>query len=67
MVYHSTPDNLEVLDGTRDKPDDYIAHIGARVDAHDLQHCFDYLRGAIMCAADTNLSVERRERPLVGA
>ncbi len=26
-----------------------------RPDPHHLRHCFDYLRQALMCAADTNL------------
>jgi hypothetical protein len=30
---------------------------GARIDTNHIRHCFDYLRQAIICAADTNLEV----------
>lgn len=33
---------------------------GARIDQHHIRHCFDYLRQAIVCAADTNLEVVDR-------
>ena len=32
-----------------------IHNINKRPDPHHISHCFDYLRQALMCAADTNL------------
>lgn len=46
---------LEVADGGPSDP--YLEAQGVRVNIGHLQHCFDYLRRALMCAADTNLEV----------
>ncbi|GLA74326.1 hypothetical protein AtubIFM55763_005565 [Aspergillus tubingensis] len=45
-------------DGDPEDPhDDYIHHTGTRMTLSHIQHCFDYLRQTLMCAADTNLEV----------
>lgn len=44
---------LEVIDGGTS--DLYLEKQGAKVNIGHLRHCFDYLRRALMCAADTNL------------
>jgi hypothetical protein len=38
-------------------PDQYLNETGTRVNKAHIQHCFDYIRQALMCAADTNLEV----------
>jgi len=45
---------LDVINGSA-IADPYIQQQAARVNVDHLQHCFDYLRRALMCAADTNL------------
>lgn len=35
--------------------DPFLEVLGARTDMVHMRHCFDYLRHALMCAADTNL------------
>ena len=49
-MYHE----LEIIKGSR-TPDAYIQEQLAGVSVGHLRHCFDYLRRALMCAADTNL------------
>ena len=41
--------------------DPFLNAIGARTDPVHMRHCFDYLRRAIMCAADTNLEAVSQE------
>ncbi|KAM3068723.1 hypothetical protein ACMFMG_010900 [Clarireedia jacksonii] len=48
-MYHE----LEIMNGTL--PNAYIQAQTARVSVGHLRHCFDYLRRALICAADTNL------------
>jgi hypothetical protein len=45
---------LEVINESA-LPDLYIMEQAAEVNLGHIRHCFDYLRRAIMCAADTNL------------
>jgi len=46
---------LDVMKDSSVITDTYIQAQAARVDVRHLQHCFDYLRRVLMCAADTNL------------
>ncbi|CAG8977582.1 hypothetical protein HYALB_00008358 [Hymenoscyphus albidus] len=56
MAYYATEENLgRVLEGKGVNPDPQL--YGTRIHTHHIRHCFDYLRRAIMCAADTNLEV----------
>ena len=48
-------DALSRLNGTSDP---FVENVAAHYGSHDhIQHCFDYLRQALMCAADTNFEV----------
>jgi len=38
-------------------PDAQVDAANSHKDPHHIRHCFDYLRQALMCAADTNLEV----------
>ena len=42
------------LDGTLEQMQ-HVADHNKRPDPHHLRHCFDYLRQALVCTADTNL------------
>lgn len=44
------------LDGTIAEMQHVHDH-NKRPDPHHIRHCFDYLRQALMCAADTNLEL----------
>lgn len=41
--------------------DPFLEELGARTDIAHIRHCFDYLRHALMCAADTNLETVDEE------
>ena len=49
-MYHE----LEIINGSK-TPNKYIQEQLTRVSVGHLRHCFDYLRRALMCTADTNL------------
>jgi hypothetical protein len=57
VAYYTTTDiNNAIKEGRL--PDTYLrTGTGTRVAPEHIQHCFDYLRQALMCAADTNLEV----------
>ncbi|PQE29900.1 Tat pathway signal sequence protein [Rutstroemia sp. NJR-2017a WRK4] len=55
VSYYNMLHQLEVLDGG--SADEYLEQSGAHATVGHLRHCFDYLRRALMCAADTNLEV----------
>ncbi|GAT30068.1 hypothetical protein RIB2604_03300400 [Aspergillus luchuensis] len=67
VSYHSAIEEANLTKGEgaavaddgdpEDPPDDYIHHTGTRMTLSHIQHCFDYLRQTLMCAADTNLEV----------
>ncbi|KAH8594376.1 hypothetical protein B0O99DRAFT_513848, partial [Bisporella sp. PMI_857] len=66
VAYYTTLHELRKSNGSSDS-DPYLESIGARTDNVHMRHCFDYLRHAIMCAADTNLeTVSREERKTTG-
>ena len=44
-----------------DKIPDFELSSGTRIASFHIRHCFDYIRQALMCAADTNLEVVDRE------
>jgi len=40
--------------------DTFIPTLKVKTNSEHIQHCFDYLRQALMCAADTNLEVANK-------
>jgi hypothetical protein len=54
LAYYAQLNKLEVLE---DSPtaESFITSLGANTELGHIQHCFDYVRQALMCAADTNL------------
>ena len=57
-------EDLEMSNATATAPDSYLKGTGTRIATSHIHHCFDYLRQALMCAADTNLEVLDRETRL---
>lgn len=68
MAYYTKLNQIRVLNGSRDSGSDlFIEQIDAAIDDTHMLHCFDYLRQALMCAADTNLEhVSRKTRITTG-
>ncbi|KAL4865663.1 hypothetical protein BDV12DRAFT_210975 [Aspergillus spectabilis] len=64
VTYYADISTIEHLNGNQDA-DDYLQHTGTRMAPEHIRHCFDYLRQALMCAADTNLEVVSHESHLV--
>ncbi len=54
VAYYTTLHQLESANGSV-VPDTYLEELSERTDNVHMRHCFDYLRHALMCAADTNL------------
>ena len=62
VTYYTALHRLGHVDGTASAADDaFLEAVGARTDPEHMRHCFDYLRRALMCAADTNLEAVSRE------
>ncbi|KAL4745084.1 hypothetical protein BDW72DRAFT_208495 [Aspergillus terricola var. indicus] len=56
VSYHSALDAAN-LQRNITPPDYFLNQTGTRMAPSHIQHCFDYIRQTIMCAADTNLEV----------
>lgn len=41
--------------------DTYIGNLHPNTDLDHIQHCFDYIRQALICAADTNLEPKNQK------
>ena len=59
-MYYATLYQLESTNGSM-ASDPFIEKLGASTDIPHMRHCFDYLRHALMCAADTNLETVDEE------
>lgn len=53
-------EEAEVAKGGQ-RPDSFLKDTGTRMAEGHIRHCFDYIRQALMCGADTNLEVLDRE------
>jgi hypothetical protein len=57
LAYYTQLDRLETSNSSTaaETTESFIASLGATTDLEHVQHCFDYIRQALLCAADTNL------------
>ena len=54
MAYYEAMNQMSEHNVPRADSDALVDSINAHTDPHHIRHCFDYLRHALMCAADTN-------------
>ncbi|RAL12391.1 uncharacterized protein BO97DRAFT_424480 [Aspergillus homomorphus CBS 101889] len=54
VSYHRAMEDVQIAKGQLVE-DDYLNRTGTRMGPSHIQHCFEYLRQALICAADTNL------------
>jgi hypothetical protein len=59
LAYYTQLDRLETSNSSTpaESSNSFIASLGATTDLKHVQHCFDYVRQALLCAADTNLEI----------
>lgn len=55
IAYYSRVNELHKLQDKHSLVNHYIENMGANMHLYHLDHCFEYLRQALMCAADSNL------------
>jgi hypothetical protein len=56
LAYYTQLHNIESVNNST--PDDsFVATFRANTDLKHIQHCFDYIRQALICAAGTNLEM----------
>ncbi|KAL1601760.1 hypothetical protein SLS60_006675 [Paraconiothyrium brasiliense] len=55
IAYYTRVNELYKLQGKHSLVNQYIDNMGANVHLYHLDHCFEYLRQALICAADSNL------------
>ncbi|KAF2197122.1 hypothetical protein GQ43DRAFT_496994, partial [Delitschia confertaspora ATCC 74209] len=61
IAYYTALHNLSLHSSTYSSKDNgtsadnFLLSLGARTHLSHIQHCFDYVRQALLCAADTNL------------
>ena len=60
MAYWSAKEDSDALRAGK-VPGDGPRLYGTRIEVSHIQHCFDYIRQALMCASDTNLEVVDHE------
>lgn len=54
-VSHNLSATIPPAEHSSSKSDAHLDALNAHNDPHHIRHCFDYLRQALMCAADSNI------------